>query len=77
METTSGIVFAVEASIKTKLEAIGAVSKEKAATSQEAHFSMKEENWLDYIAGGMFARVKKTRDGRFYTAIYSNLSNIF
>ena len=76
METSSGIVFAVEASIKTKLEAIGANSKDKAVTSQEAHFSMKEVNWIDYIAGGMFAGIKKTKDGRFYTAIYENLSNI-
>lgn len=76
METTLGIEYAVEASIKTKLEAIGAISKEKAVTSHEAHFNMKEENWLGYIAGGMFARVKKTNDGRFYTTIYPNLLNI-
>jgi hypothetical protein len=70
MEATSGILFAVEAGIKSKLEAMGATSKEKAATSQQAHFSMKEENWIDYIAGGMFAAVKKTKDGRFYVPIY-------
>ncbi len=70
MEATSGILYAVEAGIRLKLVAMGATSKEKAATSQQAHFSMKEENWIDYIAGGMFAQIKKTRDKRFYVPIY-------
>jgi hypothetical protein len=70
MEATSGILFAVEAGIRSKLVSIGAISKEKAATSQQANFSTKEENWIDYIAGGMFATVKKTRDRRFYVPIY-------
>jgi hypothetical protein len=70
MEATSGILYAVEAGIRSKLVAMGATSKEKAITRQQAHFSMKEQNWLDYIAGGMFAGVKKTGDGRFYVPIY-------
>jgi hypothetical protein len=49
---------------------MGATSIEKAATTQQAQFSMKEENWIDYIAGGMFATIKKTGDGRFYVPIY-------
>ena len=77
METTSGIVFAIEAGIKIKLKAIGATSKEKAATSKQAQFNMQEKNWLDYIAGGMFAGVKKTRDGRFYTATYTRSTKYF
>ena len=50
--------------------AIGATSRETAATTQQAHFSMKEINWIDYIAGGMFAMIKKTGDGRFYVPVY-------
>ena len=70
MEATSGILFAVEAGIRSKLIALGATSKDKALTSQQAHFTMKEINWIGYIAGGMGAKVKKTRDRRFYAPIY-------
>lgn len=66
MEKTTGILFGLEATIRTKLVAVGATSREKAVTSQEAHFDMQELNWIDYIAGGLFAIVKKTGDGRFY-----------
>ena len=70
MEATSGILYAVQAGIRSKLVAIGATSRETAATTQQAHFSMKEINWIDYIAGGMFAMIKKTGDGRFYVPVY-------
>lgn len=70
MEATSVILYAFEAGIRSKLVVMGATSKEKAVTSQQAHFSMKEENWIDYIAGGMFAQIKKTGDRRFYVPIY-------
>ncbi len=66
MEATSGIHFAIEAGIKSKLNAVGAISREKAVTCHQANFTMQEINWIDYIAGGMFARVKKTGTGRFY-----------
>ena len=69
METTSGVLYGLEATIRAKLVAIGATSREKAVSSQEAHFNLREQNWLDYIAGGMFALVKKTGDRRFYVAI--------
>lgn len=69
MEKTTGILFGLEATIRTKLIAIGATSREKAVTSKEAHFDMQENNWINYIAGGMCAMVKKTGDGRFYVAI--------
>jgi hypothetical protein len=68
MEAVSGILFAMEESIRTKLSAVGATSREKAATVQEAHLDAQEQNWLHYIAGGLFARVKKTGDGRFYVS---------
>jgi len=64
----NGIIYGLESSIKTKLVTIGAISREKAATSQEAQLSIQEQNWLGYIAGGMFAKVKKTGKGRFYAA---------
>lgn len=69
MEATSGIVYAVEAGIRSKLVSIGATSKEKAVTGKQAHFSIKENNWINYIAGGFCAEVKKTKDGRFYVPV--------
>ena len=66
MEATSGIHFAIEAGIKEKLSSVGAISRKKAVTCQQANFSMQEQNWIDYIAGGMFAKVKKDGTGRFY-----------
>ena len=71
MEVVSGALFAIEESIRTKLIAVGATSQEKAATSQDAHLDMQEQNWIHYIAGGLFAMVKKTGDGRFYVSIYN------
>lgn len=69
METTSGTLYRIESNIKEKLVAIGATSKEKAATSQEAQFNMQEQNWMHYIAGGMFSTIKKKGNRRFYVAI--------
>jgi len=50
MEVTSGILYTLQARITSKLAAAGATSREKAVTGQQAHFSMKEQNWIDYIA---------------------------
>jgi len=69
MEVTSGIIYAIQARVASKLAAVGATSREKAVTGQQAHFSIKEQNWIDYIAGGMGATVKKTIDGRFYVPL--------
>jgi len=69
LERNTGILFGLEETIRTKLIAMGATSKAKAVTSQEAHFTMQELNWMDYIAGGMFAKIKKTRNRRFYVLI--------
>ncbi len=69
MEATSGILYAIQAGIRSKLVAIGAISRETAATTQQAHFSIKEINWIDYIARGMFATIKKTGDRRFYVTV--------
>jgi hypothetical protein len=32
---------------------------------------MQEQNWLRYVAGGFLARVKKTKDKRYYIVIYN------
>ncbi len=71
MEVVSGVLFSMEESIRTKLLAAGATSKEKAVTAQEAHLDVQEQNWMHYIAGGMFARVKKTAANLYYVATYS------
>jgi hypothetical protein len=68
MEVVSGTLFAMEESIRAKLLAVGATSREKAATVQEAHLDTQEQNWLSYIAGGLFAGVKKAADRRYYVA---------
>ena len=71
MEATSGTVFAMQQRIIAKLLATGAISREKAATAQEAHLDIQEQNWLHYIAGGFASRVKKTRDKRYYVVTYN------
>ena len=43
MEATSGILCAIQAEIRSKLVVMGAISIDKAATNQQAHFSMKEK----------------------------------
>jgi hypothetical protein len=68
MEVVSGTVFKLQESIRCKLVTAGAISQEKAITVEEAHFDMQEVNWLSYLAGGMFARVKKTTDKRYYAS---------
>ena len=68
MEVVSGTIFKMEQSIRAKLLAVGATSKVKAVTIQEANLDMQEQNWLDYVAGGLFAIVKKTEDKRYYVA---------
>jgi hypothetical protein len=69
LEKNTGILFGLEANIRAKLIAVDATSREKAVTSQEAHFNQQEVNWMDYIAGGMFSKIKKTRNKRFYVVI--------
>ena len=68
IEVVSGVIYKMEQCIRAKLRAAGAISREKAVTIQEAHFDMQEQNWLNYIAGGLFAAVKKTKDKRYYIA---------
>jgi len=71
MEAVAMTFLGIQERIWTKLTAAGATSIERAVTVQEAHLDMQEQNWLNYIAGGLFARVKKTQDKRYYTADHS------
>ena len=70
MEEASKTVSEMQQRIASKLRAVGANSKDKAVTAQEADFDVPEQNWLDYIAGGLFARVKKTQDKRYYITTF-------
>ena len=66
MEVVSGVAFGMEERIKAKLIAVGAISHEKAVSAEEAKLDVQESNWIHYIAGGMFAGVKKTTDKLYY-----------
>ena len=68
MNGFSGIAFRMEESIKAKLIEIGATSKTRAVAIQDTNLDTQELNWLDYIAGGLFAQVKKTNDRRYYVS---------
>jgi hypothetical protein len=70
MEASSGRVFAMQQRIINKLIAMGATSRKKAVTAQEAQLDMQEQNWLSYVAGGLNSKVKKTRNKRYYIATY-------
>jgi hypothetical protein len=52
--------------IISKLKRVGAVSPVKAVTPEEAELDLTEVLWLNYLAGGMLSRIKKTRNGRYY-----------
>lgn len=68
MESVSGTLFSMEERIRIKLVKVGATSRETAVTAQEADLDMQEGNWVHYIAGGLFANVKKTAANRYYVA---------
>jgi len=70
MEEVSKTVSEMQQRIASKLRGMGAISKDKAVTAQEADFDVPEQNWLDYIAGGLFALVKKTQDKRYYITAF-------
>ena len=66
MEKASTIFLKMEYSIRDKLRSVGATSIDKAVVIEEVNLDMQELNWLDCVAGGMFASVKKTRNKRYY-----------
>jgi len=71
MEVASGILYSMEERIRNKLLAAGATSHEKAVSAEDADLDMQEQNWIHYIAGGMFAGVKKTAANLYYVARYN------
>ncbi len=66
MSAISGTMYGVEESITNKLIAARATSRDKAVSPDEANLDAQEQNWLPYIAGGLFARVKKTAGNLYY-----------
>jgi len=70
MEEVLKTIFEMQERIVSKLRAAGAYSQDKAVTAQEADFDVPEQNWLNYIAGGLFALVKKTQDKRYYVTVF-------
>jgi hypothetical protein len=70
LEASSGIVYAMQQRIIAKLLATDATSTIKAVTPKDAHLNIQEQNWLYYVAGGLNSEIKKTKDKRYYVAIY-------
>jgi hypothetical protein len=68
MQEVSKTISEMQQRISFKLRAVGAISRDKAVTVREAELDDPEQNWLDYIAGGLFALVKKTQDKRYYVS---------
>jgi hypothetical protein len=69
MENVSTVFLKMEYSIGDKLRLVGATSIDKAVAIEEVDLDMQELNWIDYVAGGLFASVKKTRNNRYYITI--------
>ena len=70
MEKTSTVFLKMEYCIMNKLHSVGATSIDKAVAIEQVDLDMQELNWLNYVAGGLFASVKKTRNKRYYVATY-------
>lgn len=66
MEAISKSMYEIELSIKSKLIAVGATTCDKAVSAKDAKLDIQEQNWLCYIAGGMFAHVKKASGNLYY-----------
>jgi hypothetical protein len=70
MEEVSQTISEMQQRIASKLTVVEANSRDNAVTAQAANLDFPEQNWLDYIAGGLFAKIKKTQDRRYYVMIY-------
>jgi hypothetical protein len=68
MEKTSITFLRMEYCIGDKLRSVGATSIDKAVAIEEVDLDMQELNWINYVAGGLFATVKKTRNKRYYVS---------
>lgn len=62
----SGIQFKMHQKIIHKFKKLGATSREKAVTLEEADLDLPEQYWLSYFAGTFLGRIKKTGDCRYY-----------
>lgn len=62
----SGIQFKMRYKLIHKLEKMGATSKDRALTCEEARFGVKETWWIDYFAGEFLGKIKKTKNHRYY-----------
>ncbi len=62
MEKVSATFLKMEYGIRAKLSSVDATSIDKAVTIEEVDLYMQKQNWLDYVAGGLFASVKKTKN---------------
>ena len=59
---------ALQDRISKKLVKVGATSLPRANTIEESNLDEQQQNWLIYVAGGLFSRIKKTRDKRYYVS---------
>lgn len=66
MQKMAETLLKMEYRIGDKLRSMDATSIDKAVTIEEVGLDIEELNWLNCVAGGMFASVKKTRDKRYY-----------
>ena len=76
MEEVLKTISEMQQRIGSKLRAVGANSRDKAVTAREADLDVQEQDWLNYIAEGLFALVKKTQDKRYYVATYYLMQSV-
>jgi len=62
----SGTQFKMHYMIISKLREVGATSREKAVTIEEAGLDPQEQQWLPYFAGAFLETIKKTKEKRYY-----------
>ena len=62
----SGFQFKMHYKILHKLRKAGATSKDSAVTIGEPNLDSQEQMWLDYFAGAVLGKIKKTEDRRYY-----------
>ena len=62
----SGIQYKMRHRLIHKLEKMGATSKEKALTCEQAQFEPQEMYWISYFAGEFLGKIKKTKNHRYY-----------
>ena len=62
----SGIQFKMRQQLIRRFKKVGAISKEKATTFEEADLDFQEQCWLPYFAVTFLGRIKKTEDHRYY-----------